>query len=163
MNFVGVTVRTLSIWSMIPLALLGGTPLGGCVCANGQYKFLCQRRNAETTDNSSIAVCSCCHPQGRHTESGSAGRSCCGRVSRSLASEGGLAVSTRCCRSVLALPNPSVIGEKPIVCDDEASLVWRAPVADQFCPSLALGVFQVGSQGDIPPPDFVILHRVFLI
>lgn len=162
MYFVGHTIRALAIWAMIPLNLLRSTPIMGCVCANGQHKFLCQRRNAETSD-SATTVCSCCHPDSRHASGKSSSHSCCARRARSLAGESGPAVSTRCCQSVLEIPSPSVVGEKVVANDDQACPVHIARAVDDVFPVLAQNTFQVGSKGDLPPPDFVILHQVFLI
>lgn len=163
MRFVGHKIRSLAIWALIPLSLLSGTPLVGCVCANGQHKYLCQWRNAETSDSTVTTSRSCCHPNSRHVASGHARRSCCGRITRSFTGGSGPAVSTRCCQSVLEIPTPSVVGEKSIVRDNDVSSVCVAPVVHSLGQTNPLGVFQVDSLGDLPPPDFVILHHAFLI
>src|SRR5687767_4377274 len=111
MIFVGSTVRTLAVWAMIPLVLLSGTPVMGCVCANGQYKFLCQRQTAATEDPATTAPCSCC-PQHKDGARETASSSCCKKAPRAAST--GATVAARCCQEVLELPSPSVVVERDL-------------------------------------------------
>ena len=48
------------MWAMIPLTVLGGLPRIGCICANGQHKFFCERHLMKAGD----AKCACCYGRG---------------------------------------------------------------------------------------------------
>ena len=48
------------MWAMIPLTVFGAMPRIGCICANGQHKFFCERHLMKAGG----PQCACCY--GRH-------------------------------------------------------------------------------------------------
>jgi len=163
MNFVGNTLSAIFVWVMIPLTLLSGTPLGGCVCANGQHRFFCQRLNSGNGDSASTTACSCCHIQSGPNAAANRRSTCCALATRSLPKGKEQGVSTRCCHRFVEIPSPSTVAEKFDAGDDEAVPLFLPSVADVTCPAVAQGARQIGSRRDLPPPDLVMLHHAFLI
>src|SRR5258708_29391066 len=96
------------MWAMIPLMVIGSLPRIGCICANGQHKFFCERNLSGSHDTQ----CTCCYGR-QTTASATAGNvrgcpasvlTCCGakRVSKANDSP---AFATDCpCRPVVDRP-----------------------------------------------------------
>jgi hypothetical protein len=154
------------MWAMIPLMVFGSLPRIGCICANGQHKFFCQRHLTGAHD----AQCTCCY--GRPTASSErAGKTrgcptdvltCCGakRVSRHGESP---AFGTDCpCRPVV--DRAVVIAPVKAMLDlDQAD---HTPLVLAVAPIFALvpGVSVNHARGDLPPPpDLITTLGVLLI
>jgi hypothetical protein len=86
MRFCRNQIGAAIMWGMIPLALWGGLPGTGCICANGQYKFFCagslgrvgcdSGRNAASASQS--AGCTCPHCRGiATTDAAETSHACC--------------------------------------------------------------------------------------
>ncbi len=73
-------IRALVAFALIPVALLSGQPVHGCICADGHYEFFCRAghrasRHQEETDTASTIAesCSCCHK----ADAGKTSHDCC--------------------------------------------------------------------------------------
>lgn len=132
---------------MIPLTVLSGMPIVACICASGEMKFGCRRIAARTI-------------QFAPTQ---AQPSCCQKHVPSPRSTDETAASSRCCQGVVELPSPIVSAERISAPERHAASLPLFAVG-QFSAhsstSLAVDIF---ARGDLPPPDFVILHHAFLI
>jgi hypothetical protein len=72
-------VRDLVAIALIPVALLSGQPVNGCICADGHYAYLCRaghrtaRHQESDVASASTESCSCCH----HADVGKTSHDCC--------------------------------------------------------------------------------------
>src|SRR5258708_3016699 len=142
------------MWAMIPLMVFGSLPRIGCICANGQHKFFCERHLPGAQD----AQCTCCY--GQQTAAGKISRdmpgcptsvmNCCGakRVARS---DGSPAFATDCpCRPVVDRP-VVITAVKALLDLDHAAqtpLFLAAVPAFVVVPTVSFD----HARGDIPPP-----------
>jgi hypothetical protein len=154
------------MWGMIPLMVFGSLPRIGCICANGQHKFFCERHVEGAHD----AQCACCYGRQATTrETASDGHSwptsvmsCCG-VKRASHDAGTPAFATDCpCRPVV--DRPVVIAAVKALLDlDQAGhspLFLAAVPAFVQVPSVSFD----HARGDLPPPpDLVTTLGVLLI
>lgn len=154
------------MWAMIPLMVFGSLPRVGCICANGQHKFFCERHLTRAHN----AQCTCCY--GRQTVAGeSAGKmrgsptsvmACCG-AKRVAKDNGSPAFATDCpCRPVV--DRPVVIAAVKALLDldraDHTPLFLAAAPIFELVP----GVSFDHARGNLPPPpDLVTTLGVLLI
>jgi hypothetical protein len=154
------------VWAMIPLTVFGSIPRVGCICANGQHKFYCQRHLMQA----GAPRCACCYGRdgatGDSTGSSQACRlgatACCG--SNPASNDGKLpTLGAECpCRPVLDRP-VFTIAVKAVLDLDQSE---HAPLLLAVAPVLAVvpGVSFVHARGDVPPPpDLVTTLGVLLI
>jgi hypothetical protein len=154
------------MWAMIPLMVFGSLPRIGCICANGQHKFFCERH---LNSDQGAAQCSCCY--GRHTVAGgtatdvrscSTGEmSCCGAKRLAKDNESPSFAGDCPCRSVV--DRPLVIAAVKVLLDlDQAD---HTPLFLAALPAFVLvpGVSFDHARGDPPPPDLVTTLGVLLI
>ena len=72
-------VRALIALALIPVALLSGQPVHGCICADGHYEFFCRaghRASGHQEKEAASATtesCSCCHKP----DAGKTSHDCC--------------------------------------------------------------------------------------
>lgn len=155
----GATFRTITLWTMIPLTFLSGIPVFGCVCASGQLKLLCPGMNdAADTAPQSYACC-------REMASQAAPSKFPPRCSVPGADRGAAnsSIASRCCTKVVEWPQPSVAG-KNLVRSERDYYIAVLPGTDTspLCARKALVVAK-NFRADLPPPDLLIEHQVFLI
>lgn len=149
------------IWVLVPLTVFAGLPRTGCICANGQHKFFCQRSRIDGPER----LCSCCYgknPSRAAANAADGTRTCCGQGRGSPIGVAGVA-SDRPCRPVLE-HSVFVPGQKaPALKLDRAS---HCLVFADFEPRPAL-VSSARHDFDrrelLPPPDLVITLGVLLI
>jgi hypothetical protein len=149
---------------MIPLTLLGSVPRMGCICANGDRKLLCERHLSPVD-----APCACCFGRVNAKDRGTAGsrhklKQCCDTGWNSRTEHGSSCVSAhRPCRAVLNTPQ-LLTKAKVEYCAHELAGQF-VPVPELIEPQFVLhnAACEFGRDGDLPPPDLVIIHRVFLI
>ncbi len=101
-------LEALAVWAMIPLAVLNGRTVGGCICADGRYEATCNTSvcagRTWTSAESASCGCSCC----AHGTDKQGGTDCCRRKSccshepqKPVRSSGGESVSDKgCCQPV---------------------------------------------------------------
>jgi len=148
------------IWAMIPLTVFASLPRVGCICANGQHKFFCERSRASGSEG----LCACCYGKGPATGDRTGTKlPCCGqdqgRCANGLAAVG----SDRPCRPVL--------DRSIFVRDHKASSLnldraQHTPLAVAFepLPVIVAGPVRDLNRGELlPPPDLVITLGVRLI
>ena len=155
------------MWAMIPLMVFGSLPRIGCICANGQHKFFCERH---LTSAQRVPQCSCCY--GRQAASNEtsgdthscpmSGTTCCG-AKRVAKNSGSPAFATDCpCRSVVD-QTVVITAVKAVLDLDPAShtaLVLAAVPAFVVVPAVCFD----HARGDLPPPpDLVTTLGVLLI
>lgn len=159
--------RAVVLWAMIPLAILSGRPVSGCICADGHYELFCRGELHGADDSNSrhehsgarSDACSCC-------DKGSAGkdqRSCCRGKSdccRSNSDAGGgdtRDAGKSCCTPVLRSDLASVIaGPSRLLLDRQLPTLCTAVFA---LPStgIAMGAgHPVGLDTGPPPDDLVV-------
>lgn len=154
------------MWAMIPLTVFGSIPRIGCICANGNHKFYCERHLMKT----GAPRCACCY--GRDgAQGGSAhamhacrlgAKSCCG--SKPVSNDGKLpALDAECpCRPVLDRP-VFTLAVKAVLDLDQSD---HTPLLVAVAPVLAIvpSVSFDHARGDLPPPpDLVTTLGVLLI
>lgn len=136
----------------------------GCICANGQHKFFCERHRMDAGD----ARCICCYgraaaeretAKGTHASPGTL--TCCG--SKRVARGGGQpALGTdRPCRPVLDRPELLSAAKATLNLDqaDHTPLfVATSPPPATGCGAWAMPAYQLP-----PPPDLVTTLTVLLI
>src|SRR5687767_13094280 len=139
MKFVGTRIRTPAIWAMIPLTLLGGTPLAVCICAGGEQKYFCRDlhrpRQVDTDDSAN----GCCKRKSEH-------------LAERIAVPEQPALSSRCCQRAVECPSPRVVVERMVIPTDVG-----VPSPANLDPPLRIITgslwSSVDNQGDLPPPD----------
>lgn len=154
------------LWAMIPLTVFGSIPRIGCICANGQHKFYCQRHLMK----SGAPRCACCY--GRDGAAGDSAqanqpchlgaRTCCG--SRPVSNKGKLPAlgAESPCRPVLDRP-VFTIAVKAVLDLNQSE---HTPLLPAVTPVLAIvpAVSFDHARGDLPPPpDLVTTLGVLLI
>jgi len=151
------------MWALIPVVAFAAQPRLGCICANGQHKFFCQRHSQGHPD----ARCSCCF--GRASATGKSGAkaccgglACCGRTHETCGSKGRVMGSTRSCRPVVESATFLNGSKAPI----DLKLTDAAPlfVAVDVLP-LPFGnvAVELDRTRSLPPPDLVVTLGVRLI
>lgn len=154
------------MWAMIPLMVFGSLPRIGCICANGQHKFFCERHLTRAHD----AQCSCCYgrqtaPSATAAKSGSCPNgvmNCCA-AKRVTHHDGSPAFATDCpCRPVV--DRPVVIAAVKALLDldrvDQTPLFLATAPIFELVPSVSLD----HARGNLPPPpDLVTTLGVLLI
>jgi len=153
------------LWAMIPVTVLGSVPRMGCICANGQHKFFCERHRAIASD----ARCVCCFGRDAARSVPTKGSSavpgamtCCGSK-RLMKSTGQPEFSAdRPCRPVLDRPQFVSVAKATLdldLSDQTPSFLATAPTASP------VGGFSLNhGGGDVPPPpDLVTTLGVLLI
>jgi len=152
-----IRIAAALTWALVPLTVFGGLPRMGCICANGQHKFFCQRRANEGPDGS----CNCC--DGKSAPRSQAGTPACCRCShRTCASHSPTARSERPCRPVL--DNPVFLTGGKITLDLDHT--DASPVSAGFEPLPATVPDFVAAMHHrelLPPPDLVVTLGVLLI
>ncbi len=63
-------LRTALLWALIPLTVFAARPVGGCLCASGEYKLFCPAKllgissgNLDSTNNSACVRTCCALPK----------------------------------------------------------------------------------------------------
>ena len=147
-----ITIQRLRkplIWLLLPVALLTGRPMIGCVCSDGTYKVSCEKLIgslvwSQATGNhgesccptANSAHCPACHKPA-HTGDGASAQSQCR------------------CRGIennLKLTSPTNLDQER----DSAFVAFT--ISEVFCSS-PLVSHDLGSplRNDLPPPDRVVL------
>lgn len=159
MRTVKATIRAVSIWAMIPLTVLSGTPLIACICANGDVKLLCQRcasLSAVTEESHG----SCCFQAGQLEETAP---TCCQEPAKVAKQSNELAASSRCCHSVVQLPIPGVTAKSIAPPDEHVASVPLFVALPKLANAFPSHLAKWHAQEVFPAPDFVVLHHAFLI
>jgi len=151
------------IWAMVPLTVFASLPRMGCICANGQHKFFCERSRAPGSEG----LCTCCYGKGPATTgvqgAASVPMACCGHQRGRCASGLAAVGSDRPCRPVLD-HSIFVRGAKGSSLD--FARAEHAPMFTAFepLPQLVRNVAHEFGHGELlPPPDLVITLGVRLI
>lgn len=154
------------LWAMIPLTVFGSQPRVGCICANGQHKFFCQRHLQHDADGQ----CTCCKPNESAQQAESASRvngqksegaSCCHCGQLTGTTENNSVRSERPCKPVLDKAVYVAVPKSTLDLD-------RVDVVPLFLVCKLLPVVTGPVLVDIhrgellPPPDLVITLGVML-
>ena len=158
------------VWAMVALTLAGGMPREGCVCANGRHKIFCGKQFAkeccQKNGQTKSGKCSCCYKSETAQESSSAAcadASTAGCPSRDRSTPTDTSVSSKCCSRYTVSPVVPTV-EKNVAAPNSLS-EWAAL---EFAPNLvaisaSVSVRELVRNPDLPVPDLVIAHQVFLI
>lgn len=138
-------MRNVVIWAMLPLAVLNGRPLLGCVCADGKYKTDCPAMAERAQDDASATA----EPTAAPTE----GKSCC--QPSCYADESPQEPADSCCAaSATRDENPAPTG----------GLSGRGgcchPVIESAVPPLRVGAVELDSDHDLPNPSALVFQAV---
>jgi len=151
------------MWALIPLTVFGSIPRMGCICANGQHKFFCQRHANSDADGR----CDCCYgtTNGKNrtaAASQTTGATCC-RCSRNrCASEFPTVHSDRPCRPVL--DKPVFLGSTKASLDLDQADSTPLFVTFESVPTIVAEFVADIHRGELlPPPDLVFTFSVLLI
>lgn len=159
---------TIVMWAMIPLIVFGSLPRMGCLCANGQHKFFCDRQRSGDVDGR----CACCYGRttaksaARHeTQNPSArGMACCRQSRGGRASDIPVVKSDRPCRPVLDEVVFLTAPKSSLDLDRAQFLSAFANLAFEPQPMAVRAVTADLLRGEpLPPPDRVITLGVMLI
>lgn len=159
---------TIVMWAMIPLTVFGSLPRMGCICANGQHKFFCERHHSGDV----AGRCACCNGRAtaktatlHETQNRSArGMACCRQSRGGRATNHPVVMSDRPCRLVLD-EAVFLTGPKSSLDLDRAQFLSAfAEVAFEPQPMVVATVTPDFLRGErLPPPDPVITFGVMLI
>jgi hypothetical protein len=151
------------MWALIPVVAFAAQPRMGCICANGQHKFFCQRHSEGSQD----ARCTCCFGRGSETGKSAAkaccgGMACCGRTHETCESKDPVMGATRSCRPVVETATFLNGSKAPVDLQlaDAAPLFVALDVLPLQTGSMAAEVDRTRS---LPPPDLVVTLGVRLI
>jgi|SRR5579872_414648 len=146
------------LWAMIPLTVFGSQPRMGCICANGQHKFFCERhRNGDLGGR-----CTCCFGRAK-AQNGSLGEMNGLRRARNGCPDGSLAVgANRPCRPVLD-KTTYVNGPKKAIHRDRADAAPLFSALDPLPATTHVSAAEFRRGELLPPPDLVITLGVRLI
>lgn len=154
------------VWAMIPLTLFASLPRTGCICANGQHKFFCQRH---LTANGNGRCC-CCYGNpatksqiaDRAKSAPSGQMSCCRRARSQPTSDLPSAHSEPGCRPVLDKPLFLTVLKASLDLDRADSMPLF--LAFEPVPVLSTSIVADIHRGELlPPPDLVVTLRILLI
>ena len=142
------TTRTLVTWALLPLVLLSGMPLAICICASGEQRLFCQRIHAGAQQTAVVETTA---------------RSCCHASAAPIDDACDMAISGHCCRSSVELPSPRVTTERLVLPDDNGVTAFLP--ANMVAPRLPGGdrVSGAYAQGNLPPPDLLVVHCMLLM
>ena len=153
------------IWGMVPLIAFGSLPRVGCICADGQHKFFCERNRLGT----SRGDCVCCShgkiaADSKRESATSAGHNaCCQSQKRGDCASAALVLGTgRPCHPVLDRPVVLTVAKAPLALDraDHTPLF----VAFEPLPLIAAPHAAARhSHGELRPLDLVTTLGVLLI
>ena len=151
------------IWAMIPLTVFASLPRVGCICANGQHKFYCERSRMSGSEG----LCTCCYGKGPAKAAVQGATStpmaCCGHERSRCANRMAAVASDRPCRPVL---DRSIFVQGAKASSIDLARAEHAPLftAVGLLPLLACGVAHDFDRRELlPPPDLVITLGVLLI
>jgi len=156
---------------MVPLALAGGMPSTGCMCADGGFKLVCAHvyRGLPRAEHAAIAdgpqqrdCCrhssDCCgEPHDGHVARSASGGDCCNGCELP-----GIAGERPCCTPVFSAPSATlIITAVPPLTEQALAVVAAEPVALQSLAAHA--ALQLHESDTGPPIDRVIALRCLLI
>jgi hypothetical protein len=157
------------VWTMVALTLVSGVPRIGCVCANGQHKLFCGKQFVKTCCQDGAAQngnCPCCHGSELAGVTGHAscgGESSGGCTNHAQNSGDGKSISSRCCTRYMASPVVPTVEKNvptPNALHDLALLDF---VPNWTIAEVAAPARDTVRNPQLPIPDLVIAHQVFLI
>jgi hypothetical protein len=153
-------IAALLIWAMIPLTVFASLPRVGCICANGQHKFFCERSRAPATQG----LCTCCYGKAARTAVPDRSRDRMARCRQARCSKGLVTIaSDRPCRPVL---DCSIFVQSHKAAPPDLDRGDHTPLFVTFepLPMLVSGVAHDFDRGELlPPPDLVTILGVRLI
>ena len=165
-------LRAVVFMGMVPLIILNGWPVGGCICADGQYRASCSgcrsRARDATTPQNSIRHASderaCCTARkvSNVPRSCCKGNHCCeqskGRTSH------GTGVRNPCCTPVVQMQAAPAVSVSPAIEDHDRGLAVFAALANP--PSLAVAALHgrgVEIDIELPSNDLVVILQRLII
>ncbi len=171
-------LKSVAVWAMIPLAVLNGRTVSGCICADGHYEATCNTSvcsggtlNSVDTAEPASCGCSCCAHRA-DKQGGSDGcrkMSCCSRTShRPTQSSGGESFSDKgCCQPVSQTHvTPSVVVKSGFDELRPSELLTTDAAASLQSIFAAAAHRFAGTHTDVCPctvPDLVITLRKLVI
>ena len=138
------------IWLLLPVALLAGRPMVGCVCSDGTYKVSCEKlsgsflwanstkQQASCCPNANTSSCPACHPSSENR--------CDGVSSRNECVCNGIENNLKLTSSKNLEQHQQVV-----------SFACFAIPGSDCSPVRALHDLEGTFHGDLPPPDRVVL------
>lgn len=160
--------RRWVILAMLPLAILNGQPVVGCICADGTFKTDCpaMRETAKHVDTNDCCGAGCCAghdvPEPSH--------SCCDGAApekngdHSQRTGHAELAGNGCCQPAVDAPVPPPLVSAVQVADEHHSPALAILPIDAFPPLDALSAArQVEDDTGCPPTDLVITLRHLLI
>ena len=169
--------RAVVMWAMVPLALLSGRPVSGCICADGHYEPFCgggprlasDAASQQTAGDATGRGCSCCdksRADDRNRSCCNAKTDCCRRSSsahRADSSDARVAGKS-CCTPVLRTDLVTIAASSWQLSDEQQLSVLCTAALALPSTGIATGAGQpVGSDTGPPPDDLVVTLRRLLI
>jgi hypothetical protein len=159
------------MWALIPLTVVGSLPRIGCICANGNHKLFCQRHlnrrcldHSESAGNS--ALCACCyksaatHASRPTTSLSRAVAGCCHHNHRPSNEK---SVKAGCCTPLVGIPVLPPVAQNVAAPDLSAAQALLIDTIDLLAMPATFPTRVSVRNPDLPVPDLVIAHQVFLI
>lgn len=166
-------LRAAVLWAMMPLALVGARPSGGCICADGHYEPVCMaqqcRGRAGASGNSASPTaccgCSCCRSAGQQTDC-CIHRTCCSTCSADSTQDestqaGWRATRSCCCHPVPATPTVATVKTVELEFDAALNVDLLSSIAITAQAQHGRVVQAFLDTG--PPPDLVLTLQRLLI
>lgn len=155
-NRVARRLRAFVLWAMVPLAVFGGRPVLGCLCADGSYKTSCPMlRDAIEHRNRSCRESACCALRNCDNEDAD----CC--QAKTTTAEP-LLVNPQCCHPVVQAPVLPPLGDVASVTENQQLNLMAATVEADSLVS-PRGHSRVDHDTGIPTPDLVVTLRRLII
>lgn len=163
--------RAIVAWAMVPLAVLSGRPVSGCICADGHYEPVCRaalcagsNSTAGPRNSTSCCGCSCCgQTLSDQSPSRCKDRTSCCQKAGALHPADGRSLSKKCCTPVVGIQ--AVVKAKVERATSNAvvhSLDVLAPIAS-VADVQTHGPAWIVPHDTGPPVDLVITLRRLLI
>lgn len=147
------------MWAMIPLIVFGSLPRMGCVCANGQHKFFCERHRQGPAGGQ----CVCCdHAKAVASSRAVHNANVCGSHDDESACDSPVFGTARPCRPVVDRVVLLTAAKSSLDLDQ----VNHTPlfVAAELLPAAGPSIAADYTHGELlPPPDLVITLGVMQI
>lgn len=157
------------MWALIPLTVFGSLPRTGCICANGQHKFFCQRLGTASGNGR----CACCDRAAAAARSAGQAESCaepasdmpcCASPNGGCATEIPFVGADRPCRPVVDRAVFLSSAKSALDLDRVEWLPALATTASESPAGVAACVTANSLRRELlPPPDLVITLGVMLI
>lgn len=157
-------LSTAFVWALVPFTVVSGIPRIGCLCADGQHKLFCGKQLATACCANGAAqssACPCCHNAGLAKPAKPAACTHCRTPDSPRPDE--TTVSQTGCTRYFVTPDVPTIQKVVSAPHPLPELAAFDLVPNIRTLSAVAPVREPARDSDLPVPDLLIAHQVFLI